>query len=436
MIAAPAPLVGSWRGARGARRMRCGRCPAARAASSLLAGEPGIGKSRLLAELAAQADRRGLRASGPRARRSSRPTSRTPCSRTPSGPRSPGRRRPPRHAPALRDELARQAAARPLVLCLDDVQWADPASLDALAALVRRPPAGAGAAGPRRADGPAGRRAWRRRWTRARREERVTPLALRAAERGRGGRARRRGGRARSTSWPGGNPFYLEQLARVRAIARRRRGRGDGTLPDAVAAALTSELAALTPEARALLEGAAVAGDPFDLDLAGGDRGAGRASRAAAPRRAARASASSARPTRRAGSPSATRSSATPSTRRRPRGWQLGAHARAAAALEAPRRRRRCGAPITSSTPRSPATRGASTCSSPPRSELQAPAPAAAARYFAAALRLLPERDEARPSGCACAAPARRRAGRGGRSAGRARDARRRAAGRRTPTSG
>ena len=44
---------------------------------------------------------------------------------------------------ALRDLLERLAAARPLVLCLDDVHWADPASAGALAALVRRPPAAA-----------------------------------------------------------------------------------------------------------------------------------------------------------------------------------------------------------------------------------------------------------------------------------------------------
>ncbi len=43
----------------------------------------------------------------------------------------------------LRDLLERLAAARPVVLCLDDVHWADPASLDALAALVSRPPAAA-----------------------------------------------------------------------------------------------------------------------------------------------------------------------------------------------------------------------------------------------------------------------------------------------------
>ena len=43
---------------------------------------------------------------------------------------------------ALRDLLERLAGARPLVLCLDDVHWADDASVDALAALVRRPPSG------------------------------------------------------------------------------------------------------------------------------------------------------------------------------------------------------------------------------------------------------------------------------------------------------
>ena len=41
---------------------------------------------------------------------------------------------------ALRDLLGRlRADTRPLVLCLDDVHWGDRASVDALAALVRRP---------------------------------------------------------------------------------------------------------------------------------------------------------------------------------------------------------------------------------------------------------------------------------------------------------
>ena len=42
---------------------------------------------------------------------------------------------------ALRARLEGLATPRPAVLWMDDVQWADPESIDALAALVRRPPA-------------------------------------------------------------------------------------------------------------------------------------------------------------------------------------------------------------------------------------------------------------------------------------------------------
>src|SRR3712207_7745422 len=41
-------------------------------------------------------------------------------------------------------------------------------------------------------------------------------------------------------------------------------------VPGAVAASLTEELRALSPEVRALMQGAAVAGDPFEIRLAGG----------------------------------------------------------------------------------------------------------------------------------------------------------------------
>ncbi len=44
---------------------------------------------------------------------------------------------------AVRDLLAWLAAARPLVLMLDDLHWADPASVELLGALLRRPPAAA-----------------------------------------------------------------------------------------------------------------------------------------------------------------------------------------------------------------------------------------------------------------------------------------------------
>ena len=43
---------------------------------------------------------------------------------------------------AMRDLLARLAEQRPVVLVLDDVHWADDASLELIAHLLRRPPAG------------------------------------------------------------------------------------------------------------------------------------------------------------------------------------------------------------------------------------------------------------------------------------------------------
>ena len=67
----------------------------------------------------------------------------------------------------------------------------------------------------------------------------------------------------------GGNPFFLEQLARAGPRARQGSAIAAGeSVPVAVAAALEGELAGLTPEARRLLDAAAVAGDPFELGLA------------------------------------------------------------------------------------------------------------------------------------------------------------------------
>jgi predicted ATPase len=44
---------------------------------------------------------------------------------------------------AVRTLLEHLAERRPLVLTFDDLQWADPASVELLGALLRRPPAGA-----------------------------------------------------------------------------------------------------------------------------------------------------------------------------------------------------------------------------------------------------------------------------------------------------
>ena len=132
----------------------------------VVSGEPGIGKSRLLAELTDRARARGglvlagraaeyetdlpfapwvdaldahvaghpgrldgaelarCRASCPRSRRT----------------RPHGVERHRLHA-AMRSLLAALAADAPLVVVLDDLHWADPSSIDLIAALLRRPPA-------------------------------------------------------------------------------------------------------------------------------------------------------------------------------------------------------------------------------------------------------------------------------------------------------
>ena len=74
-------------------------------------------------------------------------------------------------------------------------------------------------------------------------------------------RAGDRAWRERVAREAGGNPFFLGELARVA-------GRAGEALPDTVLAAVALEVAALAPAARALIEGAAVAGDPFDPELA------------------------------------------------------------------------------------------------------------------------------------------------------------------------
>jgi DNA-binding NarL/FixJ family response regulator/tetratricopeptide (TPR) repeat protein len=71
----------------------------------------------------------------------------------------------------------------------------------------------------------------------------------------------------------GGNPFYLEQLGRTSepgrlAPALHDGANGDGVVPGAVAASLAEELESLSSAARALLDAAAVAGEPFEPDLA------------------------------------------------------------------------------------------------------------------------------------------------------------------------
>ena len=169
----------------------------------------------------------------------------------------------------------------------------------------------------------------------------------------------------------------------------------DGSVPPTVAAALAAELAGLSPEARRLLDAAAVVGDPFEPGLAAavaeraGVGGAARARRAAAARaRAARERAGALR---------------VPPSRRPPRRLRRRA-GRLAARRSRPRRRRRssggaparCSARTTSSTPRRPGDAEAIALLTAAAEELQSPAPPTAARFYAGALRLVPEHPDER----------------------------------------
>ncbi|HEX5618282.1 MAG TPA: AAA family ATPase, partial [Solirubrobacteraceae bacterium] len=153
---------------------------------------------------------------------------------------------------AVRDLLELLGAGKPLVLVLDDLHWADSGSIDLLGSLLRRPPDGvllAFAVRPRQV--PERLAAALERCDRGGLLTRLEVGNLSADE------ARELlGGELDGGVYEasGGNPFYLQQLARFP-------GRGG-------AAALADELGLLPAPARRLLEGAAVAGDPFEPELA------------------------------------------------------------------------------------------------------------------------------------------------------------------------
>jgi len=275
-----------------------------------LVGEPGIGKTRLLGELAARAELRGLLVLSGSAAELERdlPFSvfvdaldeyvegldpkqlsvladdvRTELAHVlPSlSALAGGRELALQHERyrshrALRALLEQLAESRPLVLVLDDLHWADSASVELLGALLRRPPAAAVL------------------MALARRPRQLPERLLAALD-----RAHRSGALIRielSALAPeearellgetvglgdatvlyeesGGNPFYLEQLARsLDREGGATRAAGISVtgieVPSAVAASLSEELGLLSDGGRLALMGAAVAGDPFEPELA------------------------------------------------------------------------------------------------------------------------------------------------------------------------
>ena len=275
-----------------------------------LVGEPGIGKTRLLSELAARAERRGYLVLSGSASELERelpfsvfvnaldeyvesldsdrlaaldddvqaelahvlPSLAVLAAGRTVAPQD-ERYRTHRAVRALLEQLA---GAGRLVLLLDDFHWADPASIELLGALLRRPPAAAVliAVALRPRQTPERFAAALEREHRAATLTRVELGAFTLDE------ARQflgeRFGCADATLLyreSGGNPFYLEQLVRSPEHGGRAPSAAEVSLtgldvPRGVAASLSEELQLLSDESRLVLEGAAIAGDPFEIDLA------------------------------------------------------------------------------------------------------------------------------------------------------------------------
>jgi predicted ATPase len=173
---------------------------------------------------------------------------------------------------AIRALLERLAARQPVVLALDDLHWADAASIEVIAHLMRRfrgpmlgafafrqPPAPLAAALDTAARGLGSRLE-------------LVPLTPDDAQAliDPGFDAATRAAVFRES---GGNPFYLEQLSR--ASGAHALGADLGTErpsvswapPPGVAAAIRDELASLSDEARLVLDAAAVGGESFEPEL-------------------------------------------------------------------------------------------------------------------------------------------------------------------------
>ena len=399
-------------------------------ASVAIEGEPGIGKTRLLADLRALADDRGYLVLAGTAAEYERdlplavwvdalnaylaqrdprrmeewdvemldvlaaafPSLADPASQETSDP---GDERYRMHR-AARSLLELIAAETPVVLALDDLHWADRASIDLIAALIRRPVAApvllalsfrAGMAPEALASALA--------------TPSLTLIDLEPLDLAGCGELideQLDSKRLESVyAESGGNPFYSLQLRRSAAPVRSETGDHVATsagVPALVAAALLEELGVLTPDARLLLEAAAIVGDPFEPELAYEVAGLEAADGVNAldelldatllhPTTVPRRFAFRHPLVRRAVYESAKA------------GWRLGAHERAAAAMEA---------------------RGASTLERAHHVEYsavngdqkaiaalidaaaasQSRSPQGAARWYAAALRLLPAAEEER----------------------------------------
>ncbi|HKA27621.1 MAG TPA: AAA family ATPase, partial [Gaiellaceae bacterium] len=297
----------------------------------------------------------------------------------------------------VRALLEQLAGETPLVLVLDDFHWADSASVELLGALLRREPAApvliAIARRPRET-----RERHAAALTRAERGAGLTRIELGALTLAEtqallGARVDA-GGAAVLYQESGGNPFYLEQLARAAeraggAISARSISLGGLGVPTAVVAALSEELTLLSDNGRRLLDGASVAGDPFEFDLAAAAAAVSEVDAMDAVDELLDAGLvrSAEMPRRFRFRHPLVRRAVYESTAG---GWRLGAHERCAEALAA----RGASASVRAHHVERSASQGDAAACAVMRAageETKRLAPASAARWFQAALRMLPE---------------------------------------------
>jgi len=177
---------------------------------------------------------------------------------------------------AVRALLERLAERKPLVLVLDDLHWADSASVELLGALLRRPPAAAVllalALRPSQRQERLEAALERAHFAGALQRIDLEPLSSEEARQLLAGGIDSAAAAALYEE-SGGNPFYLQQLARWLESGDRPISASEISLielgvPSAVAASLREELSLLSDGGRVVLQGAAVVGDPFEPELA------------------------------------------------------------------------------------------------------------------------------------------------------------------------